>query len=232
MAKLPMAERDRRAASQRSRMNACSTNAPNTCSRRWSSATSPKASRWARARCRGTPGWISRRPRIRNVMADLEEMGFIASPHTSAGRIPTPRGYRFFVDTPAHDQAARPRRDRAARRRAARPTGRSSSSTPASQLLSHLTQFAGVVMTPQAARAVVPPHRVPAPVREAHPADHRHARRRRAEPHPAHRPAYTPAELIEAANFFNQHYAGLPFEDAARALRGGARSRCARTSSG
>src|SRR5712675_1163337 len=36
---------------------------------------------------------------IRNVMADLEEMGFIASPHTSAGRVPTPRGYRFFVDT-------------------------------------------------------------------------------------------------------------------------------------
>ena len=36
---------------------------------------------------------------IRNVMADLEELGFIASPHTSAGRIPTPRGYRFFVDT-------------------------------------------------------------------------------------------------------------------------------------
>ena len=36
---------------------------------------------------------------IRNVMADLEEMGFIASPHTSAGRVPTPLGYRFFVDT-------------------------------------------------------------------------------------------------------------------------------------
>ena len=36
---------------------------------------------------------------IRNVMSDLEEMGFIASPHTSAGRIPTQRGYRFFVDT-------------------------------------------------------------------------------------------------------------------------------------
>src|SRR5207244_11543472 len=32
-------------------------------------------------------------------MADLEELGFVASPHTSAGRIPTPRGYRFFVDT-------------------------------------------------------------------------------------------------------------------------------------
>src|SRR5450756_999485 len=36
---------------------------------------------------------------IRNVMADLEELGFIASPHTSAGRVPTPRGYRVFVDT-------------------------------------------------------------------------------------------------------------------------------------
>src|SRR5215831_15500469 len=36
---------------------------------------------------------------IRNVMADLEDMGFIASPHTSAGRVPTPKGYRFFVDT-------------------------------------------------------------------------------------------------------------------------------------
>src|SRR3982074_2451790 len=36
---------------------------------------------------------------IRNVMADLEEMGFVASPPTSAGRVPTPRGYRVFVDT-------------------------------------------------------------------------------------------------------------------------------------
>jgi len=35
---------------------------------------------------------------IRNVMADLEELGFVASPHTSAGRIPTGKGYRFFVD--------------------------------------------------------------------------------------------------------------------------------------
>src|SRR5215217_4716882 len=36
---------------------------------------------------------------IRNIMADLEEMGLVASPHTSAGRVPTPRGYRMFVDT-------------------------------------------------------------------------------------------------------------------------------------
>ena len=36
---------------------------------------------------------------IRNVMADLEDLGLIASPHTSAGRVPTPKGYRLFVDT-------------------------------------------------------------------------------------------------------------------------------------
>jgi heat-inducible transcriptional repressor len=36
---------------------------------------------------------------IRNVMADLEDLGFVASPHTSAGRVPTAKGYRFFVDT-------------------------------------------------------------------------------------------------------------------------------------
>src|SRR6202789_4712119 len=36
---------------------------------------------------------------IRNVMADLEELGFVVSPHTSAGRIPTDKGYRLFVDS-------------------------------------------------------------------------------------------------------------------------------------
>ena len=36
---------------------------------------------------------------IRNVMSDLEELGLIVSPHTSAGRVPTARGYRLFVDT-------------------------------------------------------------------------------------------------------------------------------------
>lgn len=35
---------------------------------------------------------------VRNVMADLENLGLIVSPHTSAGRVPTPQGYRLFVD--------------------------------------------------------------------------------------------------------------------------------------
>src|SRR5437763_13160365 len=36
---------------------------------------------------------------IRNVMADLEELGLLAAPHTSAGRVPTAQGYRVFVDS-------------------------------------------------------------------------------------------------------------------------------------
>src|ERR1700752_4415524 len=54
---------------------------------------------------------------IRNVMADLEDLGLIASPHTSAGRIPTPRGYRVFVDTMLTAQALEHEGDAAARER-------------------------------------------------------------------------------------------------------------------
>jgi heat-inducible transcriptional repressor len=36
---------------------------------------------------------------IRNIVADLERLGFVSSPHTSAGRVPTDKGYRFFVDS-------------------------------------------------------------------------------------------------------------------------------------
>ena len=50
---------------------------------------------------------------VRNVMADLEEYGFVTSPHTSAGRVPTDKGYRFFVDTLLQAAASRSRRRRA-----------------------------------------------------------------------------------------------------------------------
>jgi heat shock gene repressor HrcA len=84
---------------------------------------------------------------VRNVMSDLEEMGFIASPHTSAGRIPTARGYRFFVDTlltvqPLERPACAP-----CRASSSRPAAAPAQS--ASHLLSELTQFAGVVVAPR-----------------------------------------------------------------------------------
>src|SRR3954468_17825320 len=82
---------------------------------------------------------------IRNVMADLEEMGFITSPHTSAGRIPTPRGYRFFVDTlmttkPLDEAEMHQLEDRV---QGNQPQQLVSN---AANLLSELTRFAGVVL--------------------------------------------------------------------------------------
>ncbi len=87
---------------------------------------------------------------IRNVMADLEDLGFIHSPYTSAGRVPTPKGYRMFVDglltaktydlSPNLKLADLP---------AAEP-GRAV--TAAATLLSNLSQFAGVVLTPKRAQ--------------------------------------------------------------------------------
>src|SRR5438309_8879825 len=85
---------------------------------------------------------------IRNVMADLEEMGFVASPHTSAGRIPTPKGYRFFVDSllvvkPLADEEVSGLQEQL---QADRPQLLVNG---AAQLLSQLTHFAGVVATPR-----------------------------------------------------------------------------------
>jgi heat-inducible transcriptional repressor len=87
---------------------------------------------------------------IRNVMSDLEELGYIGSPHTSAGRIPTAKGYRFFVDTMVNLQSLsegeiRELQDRLARRAG---SGRQLVET-ASNLLSGLTHMAGVVTVPR-----------------------------------------------------------------------------------
>ncbi|WP_299454506.1 heat-inducible transcriptional repressor HrcA [uncultured Pigmentiphaga sp.] len=154
---------------------------------------------------------------IRNVMADLEEHGLIHSPHTSAGRVPTPRGYRMFVDSlltvqpyevseASHIQnmlpSAEPQRVIAA----------------AASLLSNLTHFAGVVMAPKRSQVfrqiefirlserrvlliIVTPegdvqNRILSVQRD-----------------------YSSSELTEAANFFNQHFSGKSFDDARQLLQ-------------
>ena len=98
---------------------------------------------------------------IRNVMADLEELGFVASPHTSAGRIPTDKGYRFFVDTLLQVQrvddaaAAEIRRQLEGRQlEAARESSKELIAT-VSQLLSSVTRLAGVVTLPRTAEASI-----------------------------------------------------------------------------
>jgi heat-inducible transcriptional repressor len=87
---------------------------------------------------------------IRNVMADLEEHGFVASPHTSAGRVPTDKGYRFFVNSllrvePLDETAiAEIRRQVDGRRESSKDLVAS-----VSQLLSTVTRLAGVVTVPR-----------------------------------------------------------------------------------
>lgn len=92
---------------------------------------------------------------IRNVMADLEELGFVSSPHTSAGRVPTDKGYRFFVDTLLH---VRPLEDEALseiRRQLDAVQDSKALVATASQLLSSVTRLAGVVTLPRAQQASV-----------------------------------------------------------------------------
>ena len=91
---------------------------------------------------------------IRNVMSDLEELGLIASPHTSAGRIPTARGYRLFVDTmltarPVDLDQASP--DLAAARGQLHPDQPQRVIAQAAHLLSSLSSFVGVVTAPRKA---------------------------------------------------------------------------------
>jgi heat-inducible transcriptional repressor len=93
---------------------------------------------------------------VRNIMADLEDMGFLSSPHTSAGRIPTIQGYRFFVDTLV--KLTPPRGEEVSRLQDALleaaddPQALASS---VSNLLSAVTQLAGVVTIPRRAQVTL-----------------------------------------------------------------------------
>ena len=155
---------------------------------------------------------------IRNVMVNLEEMGFVSSPHTSSGRIPTPLGYRLFVDTllvvkPLDSAEINHLEDQLP------PNTPSHLINSASQLLSELTHFAGIVVTSKHNNTafryiefmtlfekrvlliIVTPegdvqNRVLFTDR-----------------------IYSQTELIEAANFINQNYAGCALKEIRSRLR-------------
>jgi heat-inducible transcriptional repressor len=149
---------------------------------------------------------------IRNVMVDLEEMGLVCSPHTSAGRIPTALGYRLFIDTlmvvqpldSAHLQQLESQ---------LKPDNTTRLITQASNLLSEFTRFAGVVATPRRSSItvrqieflrlsetrvlliiVMPDGEVENRVLLTH-------------------KDYTQSQLTEAGNFLSQHYADCAFGD-------------------
>src|SRR3954466_10319243 len=155
----------------------------------------------------------------RNVMADLEEAGLIASPHTSAGRVPTPLGYRFFVDTLLVTKPVEST-DMQRLEGELHPDNPQRVVQAASQLLSQLTQFAGVVMTPRR-RSMSFKH-----------IEFLRLSEKRIllivvtpEGDVQNRILFTerdfkPSELIEAANYINQHSSGQSFEDVRTRLQG------------
>jgi heat-inducible transcriptional repressor len=159
---------------------------------------------------------------IRNVMADLEELGLIVSPHTSAGRIPTARGYRLFVDTMLTtrtlDLGQAPPELMAAREQL-HPDQPQRVIAQAAQMLSNLSSFVGVITAPKK------------------PSVFRHIEFLRLGEKrvlvilvapdgdvqnrvifTAHDPSQS--ELVEASNYLNAHYAGLTIEDVRERLKG------------
>lgn len=149
---------------------------------------------------------------IRNVMSDLEDMGLIVSPHTSAGRIPTAKGYRLFVDT----MLTVPASDPMDWRQLGGPESLAGDQpsrvlSQAAQMISSLSNFVGVVVVPKGNAVfrhieflslserrvlviiVTPDGDVQN--RVIHPSID-----------------YTPSQLTEASNFLNTHYAGLTLE--------------------
>jgi heat-inducible transcriptional repressor len=151
---------------------------------------------------------------IRNVMADLEDLGLIVSPHTSAGRVPTARGYRLFVDSmltvqrdelsgmPAQLAAEQPQKVIA----------------NAANLLSSLSQFVGVVLAPK--RSAIFKH-----------IEFLRLSEKRylviivsPDGDVQNRVIFTPtdysqSQLIEASNYLNAHYAGLEMEQVRKQLK-------------
>ena len=92
---------------------------------------------------------------IRNVMADLEEVGLLRSPHTSAGRVPTVKGYRLFVDSLLNIEHPDDRVARRIARKLDRGDDAQALTEKTAGMLSEITRLAGVVMLPRAAQAAL-----------------------------------------------------------------------------
>jgi len=154
---------------------------------------------------------------IRNAMSDLEELGFIASPHTSAGRIPTQRGYRLFVDTLLTVQPLKQQEIKRLEFELSSPDPQELIAS-AADILSSLTQFAGLVMTPKR-KSLAFRHLEFLPLSEKRilviivTSDNNVQNRIIVADKP-----YTASELTQATNFFNQHYSGSTFEEVYKKL--------------
>lgn len=155
---------------------------------------------------------------IRNVMSDLEDLGLIVSPHTSAGRIPTARGYRLFVDTMLTSQRDLHTFSSPLSAPRLAPDQPQKVISNAAHMLSSLSQFVGVVMAPR--RTSVFRH-----------IEFLRLSEKRVlviivspDGDVQNRVIFTEidygaSQLIEASNFLNSHYAGMAMEEVRERLK-------------
>ena len=147
---------------------------------------------------------------IRNVMSDLEDLGLVSAPHTSAGRVPTPKGYRMFVDTLVRYRAPRGGELRKLENRVKKSSDDPEHLVSAvSEMLSDLTSLAGIVSLPKGQHPTLrqieflplSDNRILAILVIN---DREVQNRILHTEHP-----YSESELVQAANFINEHYAGV-----------------------
>lgn len=158
---------------------------------------------------------------VRNIMADLEDLGLIRSPHTSAGRVPTQLGYRVFVDSLLTAKLPRPgnlKQIEGGFSAAAAGKDAQQLVESASQILSQLTKLAGVVRLPRRDfgsfrhlefLALSPGRVLVILVTQDGRVHNRVIQTDK---------TYSPAELTQASNFFNEMYSGKTLADVKRAL--------------
>ena len=145
---------------------------------------------------------------IRNIMKDLEDAGFISSPHTSAGRIPTHKGYRFFVDSLVTMKSPNKSDLDMLQSSLQAPNSKDLVNITA-DTLSSITNFAGVVMLPKAKKISfkhieflnLSKKRILVIIVTSDGSVQNRVLDTQEE--------YDQSTLIEASNFFNEHYKDL-----------------------
>lgn len=145
---------------------------------------------------------------IRNIMKDLEDAGFISSPHTSAGRVPTQKGYRFFVDSLVTMKSPN-KSDLDMLQNSLNTSNTKELINITADTLSSLTNFAGVVMLPKAKKISfkhieflnLSKTRILVIIVTSDGSVQNRVLDTQEE--------YDQSTLIEASNFFNEHYKDL-----------------------
>ena len=146
---------------------------------------------------------------IRNVMADLEDLGLIVSPHTSAGRIPTAQGYRVFVDNLVTVKPLRGQAVDKLRKEMGFSSNKEGMINSASSLLSGMTKMAGVVTLPRR-EAIILRHIEFLPLTSNRILVILVVNEQEVQNRIIHTErAFSESELTETANFLNREYMGM-----------------------